>query len=183
MPCDTIQDISGIPQVLREEKVDQPAICLSKTIGAKERTVILIGETHVATRSEERAASRIIPYFGHIGCEGIFLRGFSEGKFYTRIMDHIEPFLTYLIFLGKRSKKYKGFLDTAYAYRDNKEKDVALLEDGWKPSMRMRLFLILFPLYLLVSIAEVLRGGATLAYHQDITGNLPNSYSQSSLFR
>ncbi len=144
-----IKSSTEIPQVLKEEKVKQPVIYLSGKIKGKERKVVLLGEVHIATKGEERAASRILPYFTHIGCEGVDVRGFIEGKLFFLFMRYIiSPLVAIIFFLERRSKNYKSFRQTAREYQESgsKTNKVMSLEKGWKPSIRLRLFFIVFPI-------------------------------------
>jgi hypothetical protein len=77
-----IKSCTEISQVLRDDSVKQPVIYLSGTIKGIDHNVTLLGETHVATKNEARAASRILPYFKYFGCEGIDVEGFAEGRLY-----------------------------------------------------------------------------------------------------
>lgn len=123
-PENSIKSIDEIPRVMDEEGVEQPVIYLEDNIKGKKRKVVLLGETHIATEGEERAAGRILSHFKYIGCEGIDTATFIEGRFYFWVMEHIiDPFLIPLIFLGKRSNGNKSFLETAQDYRDSKKKE------------------------------------------------------------
>jgi hypothetical protein len=142
-PENAIISIAEIPQVLKEEKVQQPVIYLTKIIEDKERNVVLLGETHIATKGEERAAGRILPYFKCIGCEGLNVEGYIEGKFFFLVMHYIiNPFFGIVFFLGRRSENNKSFIEKAYEYCDK----VLLLEKGWKPSIRTRIFFVALPI-------------------------------------
>lgn len=170
-----IKSIAEIPQVLKEENVKQPVIYLSNTIKGKERNVVLLGETHIATKEEERAVSRILPYFKYLSCEGVDVKGFIEGRFFFWIMDNIVgPLFSILSLWERRSKKNKSSIDKAYEYRDSKTKKVFMLEKGWKPSIRMRIFFIAFPVFIFrtmfmfaissVEVASNYGGGGVLMY-------------------
>lgn len=163
----TIRNISEIPQVLEEEGVKQPVIHLSNIIKDKKRIVVIMGETHIATKGEERAANRILPYFKYFGCEGVDVKGFIEGKFFFWVMDYIvSPLVSILSFHEKRSKKNKSFIDRACEYHASKTKKVFMLEKGWKPSIRMRIFFVVFPLLLFRSMLMFAINSAKIASDQ-----------------
>lgn len=170
-PKNPIKSIEEIPQVMKEEGVKQPVIYLENNINGKKRKVVLLGETHIATKGEERAASRILSYFKHIGCEGIDTDTFIEGRFFFWIMDHIiDPIFSRLIFFGKRSVANKSFIHTANDYRD--EKKVFMLEEGWKPNIRIRIFSVIFPILMLYAMLDVTVVGAEVAINYGIDGFL-----------
>lgn len=155
-PENPIKSIDEIPEVLEEEEVKQPVIYLENTINGKKRNVVLLGETHIATREEERAAGRILSYFKYISCEGVDTDTFIEGKFFFWIMDHIiGPIMSLLVYRGKRSSGNKSFLDTAQDYRGSKSKKVFMLEEGWRPNIRIRIFSVVFPIWILYSMLTV----------------------------
>ena len=119
-PENAIKSIAEIPMVLEEEKVKQPIIYLTNTINGKKRDVVLMGEIHIATEGETRAANRILPYFKYLGCEGVDVRGFIEGRLFFWFMDNIIDRFIWILFFGeKRSKKNKSSLDKAKEYYDS----------------------------------------------------------------
>lgn len=148
-----IRDIDEIPHILQEEGVSQPLVYLTGAVGAVERRVVLLGETHVATAKEERAAERILPHFGLIGCEGVDVTGFLEGRMFFWFIEHILNHVIGILSFFRRSDKYKSFIDTAREYDKTGVLQVLDLEKGWKPSIRIRIFFIVFPLYVLYSLA------------------------------
>lgn len=159
-PENVIKNIWEIPQVLKEEGVKQPIIYLTKTIRGEERNVVVLGETHIATKKEERAADRIIPYFKHIGCEGLDIEGFIEGKFFFFIMHYIiYPFISIVFFLGMRSQKNISFIQKAYEYCE----EVLSLEKGWKPSIRTRICFFVFPILFIWEIYSFATGSINIA--------------------
>ena len=174
-PENVIKNIDEIPKVFEEEGVKQPIVYLKNTINGKERDVVLIGETHIATKGEERAAGRILAYFQHIGCEGVDVKGFIEGRvFFWIFYNLMYPIISLFIFWQRRSKKNMSFLGKAYEYRDTGTKNVLSLEKGWKPSIRTRFFFIASPIIFLytvydmtansVKVAQTEGGGAALIY-------------------
>ncbi len=146
-PENSIKSIAEIPQVLKDEGVKQPIIYLIKTIDGIERDVVLLGETHIATKGEERAYSRILPFFKCLGCEGIEVEGFIEGKFVFWAMHYVHYIMGVLFYFDRRSQKNKSSLDKADEYYDSesKTKRVLFLEKGWKPSIRTRIFFVALP--------------------------------------
>lgn len=172
-PENVIKSIAEIPQVLEKENVKQPVIYLSSTIKGKECDVVLLGETHIATKGEEQAANRILPYFRHIGCEGVDIKGFIEGRFFFWAMEHIVSHLVSILsFREKRSKKNKSFLDKAYEYYESETKEVFMLERGWKPSVRIRIFSVAFPVFIFKTISDFAIITAEVAINHNMGGFL-----------
>jgi hypothetical protein len=148
-----IKNRAEISQVLIDENVEQPVIYLNGTIEGIDHYVTLLGETHIASKNEERAAGRILPYFKYFGCEGICVEGFVEGRLFFWFVDHI---LSHILFLGQgRSNKNKSFIEEAYEYRDSETKKLFMLENGWKPNTRMRIFFVVFPVLAIMDIYNI----------------------------
>lgn len=142
---------------MKEEGVEQPLIYLSKAIDGEECTVVLMGETHIATKEEERAADRVLPYFRYIGCEGVSFEGLIEGRFILWVMDHIIlPWHSFFSYREKRSRKNKNSISRAYEYYGSKTKKMIMLEEGWKPNARMRIFFIAIPILLFGSAVSAI---------------------------
>ncbi len=161
-----IKSSAEIPQVLKEENVKQPVIYLSGKIKGKERKVVLLGETHIATKGEERVAKRILPYFKYIGCEGINVEEFIEGKFYFWLRRHIiDPFIVIIVTFcvrEKRSNENKSFIAKASEYYDSETKTVLMLEEGWKPGLRTRLYFISFLPLLVIILFWIISSASAL---------------------
>ena len=164
-PENVIKSIAEIPQVLKDEGVEQPTIYLTKTIDGIERDVVVLGETHIATKKEERAYSRILPFFGCLGCEGVDVKGFIEGKFFFWAMRYIHYVMVIFFYLNRRSKKNKSSLDKAAEYYDSEleAKQVLSLEKGWKPSIRTRIFFVAFPVLFVWEIYSFTTGSINIA--------------------
>ncbi|MCK4525083.1 MAG: hypothetical protein KAU07_01460 [Candidatus Andersenbacteria bacterium] len=156
-PENSIKSIAEILQVLKKEGVKQPTIYLSKTIKGIERDVVLLGETHIATKKEERAYSRILPFFKCLGCEGIDVEEFIEGKFFFWAMHYIHYIMGIFFYIDGRSKKNKSSLDKAAEYYNSEleTKHVLSLEKGWKPSIRTRILFIAFPVLIIHSMLQI----------------------------
>lgn len=170
-PENAIKGIYEIPKVLKEEGVKQPLVYVVNTINGKERTVVLLGETHTANKAEERAASRILPYFKHIACEGVDVEGFIEGRFFFWVMEHImTPIISILIFWERRSSKNLNSLAQAGEYRNVKTKNILMLEKGWKPSIRTRIFFIVLPLLFIRSVYMFTSTGVEVAKNDGALG-------------
>ncbi len=188
MTRNIIKKPAEISQVFKEENVKQPVIYLSTINEGKKSNVILLGENHLATKGEERAAGRILPYFKYFGCEGVNIEGFVEGRIFSWVMDHImSPLVSISSFRERRSKKNKSFIDKTYEYAydeveifldrqsdhiDNHEKQkknsdktydydnilkkkIFMLENGWKPGIRMRAFFIAIPTLFIISLLSI----------------------------
>lgn len=172
-PENVIKSADEISQVLREENVKQPVIYLDGIIKGKDRNIVLLGETHIATKNEERAAGRILPYFKYFGCEGIDIEGFIEGRLFFWFMDHILNHFSSILYIGeRRSNKNKSFIDKGYEYRDSKTKKVFNLEKGWKPSIRMRIFFVIFPTFIIWDIYTLTTGTIDIAGEYGISSAL-----------
>lgn len=135
-----IKSSAEIPQVLKEENVKQPVIYLNNIVKGKKRNVVLLGETHIATKGEEHAACRILPYFKYIGCEGVDVEGFIEGRFFFWVMDHMmSPVISMLSFWERRSKKNKSPIEKAHEYSDLKMRKALMFDKAYECSdLKMR---------------------------------------------
>ena len=167
-PENSIKSIAEIPQVLKKEGVKQPTIYLIKTIKGTERDVVLLGETHIATKREERAYSGILPFFKCLGCEGIDIEGFIEGKFFFWAMHYIHYIMGIFFYLDGRSKKNKSSLDKAAEYYNSEleTKHILFLEKGWKPSIRTRIFFIALPILIICSLLQIVTESIDVASDQ-----------------
>ncbi|MCK5085648.1 hypothetical protein KAK05_02980, partial [Candidatus Parcubacteria bacterium] len=167
-PENSIKSIAEISQVLKEEGVKQPTIYLNKTIKGIERDVVLLGETHIATKREERAYSRILPFFKCLGCEGVDIEGFIEGKFFFWAMHYIHYIMGIFFYLDGRSKKNKSSLDKAAEYYNSelKTKHILSLEKGWKPSIRTRVFFVALPILIICSMLQIATESIDIANDQ-----------------
>jgi len=166
IPEDAITSISQIPQAL--EETDLPAIYLTKTIGGKHRDVLLLGETHVANEDESKAASKIIPFFGCLGVEGVDVSQCLEGRIFFWVFYKVFfPILSFFSFGKKRSEEHKSSIDQA----NHSTARVVWLEEGWQPTIRMRLFFVAFTAFIIYWLISVGRGSVEAA-NEDGAGDV-----------
>ena len=111
---DVIASIAEVPLVVKGTSL--PVIHLSKEINGIKRNVVMLGETHIATKKEAIAVSRIMPFFKNFGCEGVDTKGFVEGRIFFWLMEHVFNYFASFISFGRRSKKNKNSLDLANDY-------------------------------------------------------------------
>lgn len=159
VPEDAITSLGEIPQALAHE--DNPAIRLVARINGIERDVVLLGETHVATEGESKAARRIIPFFRCIGVEGVNVADLPEGKIFFWFLKWLMLPLVFVLNLFSREKRSKKNVSSIEQIRDidcalRGDKVVVRLEDGWRPNLRMRAFFVLFPLSYVYSVVSTM---------------------------
>lgn len=152
-PEDAIKNISEIPGLL--ENTELPAVHLTGQVAGIARSVVLVGEVHIATKEESRAAKRIIPYFSCIGIESVDVRGFISGRIFNSFLDKITYPIVNVI--TKRSSKNKSLIDIAYSFVFADQKQVMPLEKGWKPGLRTRIFFVGFPLLFMYAVVSFVR--------------------------
>ncbi|MDD3190812.1 MAG: hypothetical protein PHI66_03935 [Candidatus Pacebacteria bacterium] len=156
-----IENIKEIPRILEKENVKQPLVYLGGDVNGERRMIVLVGEIHIASKKEEKASDRILPYFHYIGCEGVDVKGFVEGRIFFFIMDTIiNPLLNIFYYLGKRSVRNKSSIRKAQGLENKK---LLMLEKGWKPSIRTRIFFITIPTLFFWTVFDIAKGGAEIA--------------------
>lgn len=157
-PENVITSIGQIPEVM--EGIDQPSLYLTGEVGERTREVVLLGETHLATEKESRAASRIIPFFDSVGYEGVDVRGCIEGKIFFFVMGTLMFPLLWIMSLGKRSKKHTSSITQANYLPAKKS---VWLERGWHPTYRARLFFLTFSAFFIYALYNLVQGGVQAA--------------------
>lgn len=156
-----IEDISAIPATL-----EGTSLCALRLWHPEsDQTVVLLGESHLATKAEALAGARIVPYFDHVGCEGVDLQGFFEGRvFFWFMRTVIYPLID--LFTGRSKKNKSPIAQAEIPPLFEVKRNVISLETGWKPGIRVRLFSLVFPLLTVLGVVSFFISSAQAVANQ-----------------